>query len=151
MSQMMIVILFSAALLIVASLSFYAGKLLWQLKRQEKRQQQARQKRIDNITSSIHVIAKAMEQQQCDLSEGCIRLCNLLPAIPLEKLPDYPSVYPSIYTLYRKVEDMPTHKAREQLSKKERLKQDYQRAEWEAELETAILPELAKLKSFSTD
>ncbi|TDF36245.1 DUF2489 domain-containing protein [Alteromonadaceae bacterium M269] len=145
----MMILLISLAILIIAGLSFYAGKLLWQLKQQNERQQQARNKRIETITDSIHVIAKAMEQQQCDLSEGCIRLCNLLNAIPSESPADYPSLYPNVYELFHKVEHMPTHKAREALPKKERLRQDIQRAEWESELETAILPELAKLKQFN--
>lgn len=151
MSQTLLILSFAFAVLIIAGLGFYAGKLLWQLKQQNKRQALARQKRIDSITESIQVIAKAMEQQQCDLSEGCIRICNLLPAIPSENLPDYSKLYPAIYELYGKVADMPTHKEREQLAKKERMKQDLQRAEWEAELETAILPEVTQLKSFTVN
>jgi hypothetical protein len=148
MSQTMLILSFILAIVIIAGLSFYAGKLLWQLKRQNKRQALARQKRIDSITESIQVIAKAMEQQQCDLSEGCIRICNLLPAIPLNDLPDYASMYPYIHELYGKVAHMPTHKERERLAKNVRRKHDLQRAEWEAELETSILPEVGKLKSF---
>jgi hypothetical protein len=149
MSQTMLIFFFTLAVLVVAGLGFYAGKLLWELKRQNRRQELARQKRIDSITESIQVIAKAMEQQQCDLSEGCIRICNLLTAIPAKEQPDYASIYPSIYTLYGKIEHMPTHKEREQLPKKDRLRQDIQRAEWEAELETSILPEVTKLKTFN--
>ena len=145
----MMILLFILAVLIIAGLSFYAGKLLWQLKQQRNKQQQVRHTRIQTITDSIQVIAKAMEQQQCDLSEGCIRLCNLLQAMPLETPPDYPKLFPAIFDLFQKVEHMPTHKEREQLPKRERLKQDMQRAEWESELETSILPELEKLKSFS--
>jgi hypothetical protein len=151
MSTTTLVLSFALAVVIIAGLSFYAGKLLWQLKRQNKRQALARQKRIDSITESIQVIAKAMEQQQCDLSEGCIRICNLLPAIPSDNLPDYANLYPSIYALYEKVAHMPTHKEREKMAKNERKKQDLQRAEWEAELETAILPEVSKLKAFSVE
>jgi hypothetical protein len=149
MSDTLLILLICAAIIIIVGLGFYAGKLLLQLKQQKQRQAQTRLKRIDSITESVQVIAKAMEQQQCDLSEGCIRICNLLPALPMDNLPDYATNYPAIYSLYEKVAHMPTHKAREQLPKKERRKQDIQRAEWEAELETRILREVAILKNFS--
>ena len=76
-------VLSGIALLIILALGFYAGKLLFMLKQQKERQEAARQSRVATITDSIIVIAKAMEQQQCDLSEGVIRIVNLLNAIPI--------------------------------------------------------------------
>ncbi|MDM7859353.1 DUF2489 domain-containing protein [Alteromonas sp. ASW11-36] len=140
-------ILFIAlGLTIIAGLGFYAGKLLFQLKQQNERQQQARQTRIDNITQSIQTIAMAMEQQQCDFSEGAIRICNLLAAIPVIPQPDYPAMYPRIHQLYKEISHFPTHDARNALSKAERRKQDRERGQIEANHESAILKELQELR-----
>ena len=143
------VILIVAAILIIAVLGFYAGKLLFQLKQQQARQAAARQERVDNITLSIRTIALAMEQQQCDLSEGVIRLCNLLDAIPLLPQPDYPGQYPAIHGLYDAIKHYPTHEARNQLTKQERRKQDKERENIAAQYESEILKELQPLKTLT--
>lgn len=140
------ILLIAFGLTIIASLGFYAGKLLFQLKQQNERQQQARQKRIDSITQSVQTIAMAMEQQQCDLSEGAIRICNLLAALPIVPQPDYPALYPRIHQLYQEISHFPTHEARNGLSKAERRKQDREREQIEATHETAILKELQELR-----
>ncbi len=137
------------AVAIIAGLTLYAGYLLYQLYRQTQRQRAARQSRIDKITESIQTIALAVSQQQCDLSEGSIRLCILLDAIPILPQPDYRGSYPALHALYDKVKDMPTHEARKQQDKREKLKMDLQRGEWEAELESAILDEVKRLSHFS--
>ncbi|GEA09646.1 DUF2489 domain-containing protein [Alteromonas sp. KUL49] len=77
------------AALIIIGLSFYAGRLLFLLKQQKERQNSVRSKRIYNISESVHVIAMAMEQQQCELSEGVIRIVNLLNALPIDPQPDF--------------------------------------------------------------
>ena len=87
-------VLSGIALLIILGLGFYAGKLLFLLNQQKKRQEAARQSRIVNITDSVIVIAKAMDQQQCDLSEGVIRIVNLLNALPISSPPDFKAQYP---------------------------------------------------------
>lgn len=133
---------------VIAGLSVYAGKLLFLVKAQNTRQQAVRDKRIASMRSSIQTIAFAMQQQQCDLSEGVIRICNLLDALPLNPLPNYPSIYPATHALYEKVKDYPTHEARARLSKSERRAQDKEREQFESELESAILVETEALRNF---
>jgi len=135
--------------LIIIALSIYAGRLLFLLQMQKQRHQAARQKRIDNISESIQTIAFAMHQQQCDLSEGAIRICRLLEAIPLDPLPDYKEQYPALHNLFDKVKHYPTHNDRNELSKKERRGQDKEREQFESELASEILGETEKLKGFS--
>lgn len=132
--------------LIILVLGFYAGKLLFQLKSQNERQNKARQKRVDNITESIRTIALAMEQQQCNLSEGVIRLWNLLDAMPLTPQPNYQEKFPAIHSLFKQVEKFDTHDARNALPKLERRKQDKEREQLESEFESAILKEVSSLK-----
>lgn len=146
------IILLSAttvALIVIAGLAFYAGKLLFKLKEQTQRQQKARNARIETITESIQTIAFAMKQQQCNLSEGAIRLVNLLQALPLDTPVDVPVAYPSLFALYEEVKDLPTHKVRAALPKEVRMQQDKVREEHEARLESSILKEIEPLRQYS--
>ena len=147
--QNWLLIAFIAALFVILPLAFYAGRLLSQLNAQNKRQEQVRKVRLDKIEESVQVIALAIEQQQCNLSEGAIRLVNLLesaPVIPAIKCQQH---YPALYELFVLVRDLPTHEARDALPKQERRQQDKQREEHEARLESSILKEVANLKSYN--
>jgi hypothetical protein len=139
----------TVAVLIVAGLGFYAGSLLSKVKAQKDARNKKTQDRVDTITLSIQTIAKAVSQQQCNLSEASIRLYHLLEAIPVNNKPDYSHAYPSIYALYEQVKDLPTHQARKEQSKLETRKQDMKREEIEAQLESKILLEMQSLSTFS--
>ena len=115
------------ALSIVAALAFYAGSLLFKLRTQQQVRNQKNQQRIDNIAQSIQTIAKALEQQQCNLSEGCIRLFHLLEALPLQDKPDFSQQFKGLYALHAKVKDLPTHEVRKSQNKKQIKQQDLQR------------------------
>jgi hypothetical protein len=142
-------ILMALGAAIIVGLSIYAGRLLFLLKAQNERSHKARQKRIESMTVSIQTIAFAVQQQQCDLSEGAIRICRLLEAMPLDPQPDYAQHYPALHSLFDKVKEYPTHEARQALSKTERREQDKERGQIESELESKILIEVEKLKGFN--
>jgi hypothetical protein len=135
--------------IIIVALSIYAGRLVFLVKAQKSRHMAARSKRIESMTTSIQTIAFAVEQQQCDLSEGAIRICRLLEAMPIDPLPDHAKVYPALHSLFDKVKNYPTHDARQALSKKERREQDKERGQFESELESAILEEVKILKHYN--
>lgn len=145
----MIIAFFFVALSIVIGLAYYAGTLILKLRAQQKLRDEKTQQRIDNISQSIQTIAKALEQQQCNLSEGCIRLFHLLEALPLKDKPDFAQKFTGLYTLYAQVKDLPTHDARKAQSKKETKHQDLQREELESQLETKILTDVSILKTFA--
>lgn len=131
---------------IIIVLGIYAGRLLFLVNAQNNKQQAVRQKRIASMQSSIQTIAFAMQQQQCDLSEGVIRICRLLEAIPITPLPDFSSQYPATHGLFELVKNYPTHEARAALSKQERRKQDKERSQFESEFESKILKETEALR-----
>jgi hypothetical protein len=137
------------ALSIVAGLAFYAGSLLFKLRTQQQLRYQKTQQRIENISESIQTIAKALEQQQCNFSEGCIRLFHLLEALPVKDKPDFSQQFAGLYSLYNQVKDIPTHEARTAQSKKETKQQDSLREELESQLEYQILKDVAVLKTFA--
>jgi hypothetical protein len=134
---------------IVGILVFYACSLIFKLRTQRKVRNQKTQQRVDNISESIQTIAKALEQQQCNLSEGCIRLFHLLEALPVKDKPDFSQQFTGLYSLYEQVKDFPTHDVRKSQSKSETKQQDLQREELESQLEYQILKDVSVLKTFS--
>lgn len=142
-------VLIGLGAVVIVSLGIYAGQLLSKLKVQKEKQQQKREERLVNINQSIQTIAFAMLQQQCNLSEGAIRIFKILESVPIIPLPDYGAQYPALFKLYEHVKELPTHEARNQLSKKERRLQDRDREQQESELESQILHELESLRDFT--
>lgn len=134
---------------VVIPLAFYAGKLLFQLKQQNQARSKIRETRISNIVESIQTIAFAMSQQQCNLSEGAIRIVNLLESLPIPAQPDWKITYPALFNLYESVKLLPTHEARAALSRQQRAEQDQVREELETKLESKILEEVMVLKTFA--
>lgn len=133
--------------LIIAGLAVYAGKLLAQLNVQNQQQRQAANQRNQRILESINTIAMAMREDQCNLSEGAIRLTNLLNALQFAQPQNFAADYPGLYGLYDKVKDMPTHDARKQYKRNEIMRMDLQRAGFEQELEVQIKTEVTRLAS----
>lgn len=141
MSTAVILALFVGATIIVG-LAFYAGQLLYKLsaqkklivKKQAEQQQklkQSRLKRNAKLADSIHLIARAMHEQQCEFSEGCLRIWVLMSQYGFEDEQDLTTKYSGIYKMYQVVKEMPTHDARKKYTKKEIFKLDT--ARWCAE------------------
>ncbi|RUO60183.1 DUF2489 domain-containing protein [Pseudidiomarina marina] len=130
---------------IIAGLAFYAGRLLAQLKAQNQRRDQALAMRNENLHESIVTIAKAMEQGQCPLSEGALRLVVLLDLRVESNQAGYARKYPSLHDMYERIKHMPTHEARKQYPKAEIRKMDNEREGYEKELEDVILQDVRQL------
>jgi hypothetical protein len=143
------IVILLVAFAVVAVLAFYAGSLLFKLRAQQQLRNEKTQKRVDNISQSIQTIAKALDQQQCNLSEGVVRLFHLLEALPIKDKPDFSQEFKGLYSLYAQVKDLPTHEARKEQTKKVTKQQDLQREELEAQLDSQILKEVSVLKTFA--
>lgn len=130
--------------LIVLSMAFYAARLwlkIYRHNRQVKHQiKQAQAVRFEKILESVEIIAKAMLSEQCDLSEGVLRLKPLLDVLgqPLNR-------FAAMWALYETVQDMPILEARKQLKRNERMKFDLEREAKEVELAEQIKQELGVL------
>lgn len=144
MSNTTLMLLVGAAV-IVAALAFYAGRLLWQLQQQTKQQQQKKAEKEQYLRDSIVLICKAMLEQQCELSEGALRLWVLLDHLVPEHKPDPVQSYAGLHRMYQVVKDMPTHKARKQQDKELTRQQDDVRLQAEQELKEFILADTAAL------
>ena len=128
------------AVCIIVGMIGYATYLLLALQKQKKALQQARRNRINRIKESIEIIAKAMLNDDCNLSEGVLRLKMLLEPVGMSI-----RNHVTMLQLYEVVETMPTHEARKALKKNERMRLDLQRESAEAALEKNIKLELHQL------
>lgn len=144
---MLKIFLIVLAALILLSLAGYALHLMMKLKLQKRREKelieeakQAQKERYLRILDSIDVIARAMMSEQCDLSEGVLRLKPLLDVLG-RKL----SRYTAMWALYQVVENMPILDERKNLKRNERMKLDLEREAKEAELESDIKIECYQL------
>ncbi|RUO47984.1 DUF2489 domain-containing protein [Pseudidiomarina donghaiensis] len=132
-------------IVIICALAFYAGRLLGQLKQQNQRRDYALAKRNENLHESIVTIAKAMDQGQCPLSEGALRLVVLLDLRVESNEAKYATRYPALHDMYERIKHMPTHEARKQYPKQEIRKMDSEREGYEQELEDVILQDVRQL------
>jgi hypothetical protein len=137
-----------AAVLILAGLSFYLGRLLWLIHQQQLKQQQLINNKNAELTESIVLIAKAMREAQCELSEGALRIWVLLDHLQLPNKADAVQTYPGLHKMYQVVKDMPTHQARKERDKKEIRHLDHLREQAEIDLKTEILADVDKLLQF---
>lgn len=130
---------------IIGALAYYAGRLLAQLKQQNQRRSDALNQRNINLLESITTIAKAMEQGQCPLSEGCLRLVVLLDLRTESLEAAYAKRYPHIHDMYERIKHMPTHEARKKYPKQDIRKMDKEREGYEEQLEDVILNDVRQL------
>lgn len=135
--------------LVIVGLAYYAGSLLAQLRRQREIRDTAIAKRNENLYQSIETIALAMQQEQCPLSEGALRVTVLLDhlAIPERNKDEhsFEQEYPAIHDMYERIKHMPTHEARKEYPRKEIRQMDAEREGYETELEQAIQEDVARL------
>lgn len=144
------------AVVIIAALSFYAIKLLRQLAKQKQLQQQAELAREQALAShdhkvlaSVHIITRAMKEEQCDFSEGCWRLSVLLASLKMSSKLELQ--FPAIFKLYNEIKHLSILDGRKQLDKSQRMKQDYQRMTIEAELHSEIVKDLDLLQQYTVE
>lgn len=144
------------AVVIVAALSFYAGKLLRQLAKQTQLQQQAELARQQALAShdhkvlaSVNIITRAMQEEQCDFSEGCWRLSILLASLKMSS--ELELQFPAIFKLYNEIKHLSILDERKELAKSQRMKQDYQRITLEAKLHSEIVKDLDLLQQYTVE
>ena len=142
------------AVIIIAALAFYAATLLTQLKQQSVKIEQVKQeqkkalaKHDTKILSSVVIIARAMKEEQCDISEGCWRLSVLLDSLKLSD--SLSNEFPAIFELYQAIKHMPIHEERKNLAKQARMKLDFERIKAEANLAEKIKADIELLHQYA--
>jgi len=130
---------------IVLGLSVYAGMLLSQLQKQRENEREGQAKRLAYLHDSIATIALAMQQGQCPLSEGCIRIAVLLDNMPNAEQYGFAKRFPNLHEMYNRIKHMPTHDARKQFPKQEIRKMDREREALEEELAAPIQADVVEI------
>ena len=127
--------------LVIVVMAAYAAYLWLKVYRQKQQAEQAQDERSRKLAQSIDLIAMAMAQGQCNLSEGVLRLKPLIESAGL----DFGN-YPAMNKLHEVVADMPILAERRQLKRNERMKLDLIRESSEAELESEIVAEAVNMR-----
>jgi hypothetical protein len=142
-------------IVIVLALAFYAGKLLKQVAQQKEQQQQvklAQQQALNNhdkkILDSVLLITRAMQEEQCEFDEGCWRLSVLLSS--LKTMTELSVQFPAIFALYDAIKDLAILDARKVLTKKERMREDYQRLTALNTMHDSVVAELGSLHQYTS-
>ncbi|MDX3775517.1 DUF2489 domain-containing protein [Chromatiaceae bacterium AAb-1] len=139
------IILLVVVLVITLVLAIYAGRLFRLLQQQKTQQQAQDDKRISYLNESILLISKAMREEQCEYSEGALRIWVLLENLQQQTAEQRMAAYPGIYQMYLTVKDMPTHSARKNQDKKLTRQQDKIRLQAEQDLKTQIQADISRL------
>lgn len=124
-------IIYSFLGLIVFILAIYLGILLNKLRLQSqhnnkiKMQMEKKEKeRQEYLLDSLRIISLAVTQDQCEISEGCIRITKLLEEV--SHLKDNQNLK-YFFTAYEDFKEFPFLEDRKALSKQERFRQDNKR------------------------
>lgn len=124
------IIIFSLLAVTVFVLATYLGFLINKVKLQNKMNElrdreieQLRKQREQSIKESIEILARAVINEQCEISEGCIRIKKLSEIIDFNISDDLNI----INNLYEEIKHFPILDERNILSKQEKFDQDKQR------------------------
>lgn len=143
-------VLLTIATVIIVALSIIATYYLFkvhQLKKeqaeQNKQNQAAWQANQDELIKDIQFIANSMLQQQCEITEGCMRLGYLIPKVDDSEAIKH--TFKHIHNHYTETAHMPIKEAYQALNKKEQFKLDSQRFSLEAKNKQGVLEDSKKL------
>ena len=128
-----------AGLLAVALLVAFISRQFRALQDDRKRQQKAesfRRERRDSMIESIRVLAMAVEEDQIEYSEACLRIKGLLDHVAPELLEQSP--FRVFQEVHDQIQHMPTHRARQETDARFVDKMDRERLAVEEEHADAI-------------
>jgi hypothetical protein len=146
------------AALIIIGLALYASYLhirikskqkAAQIKDDEERQlaQENLDKRNNNIITDIRFIAQSLVTEQCEITEGVLRIHHLANAIDTDIMQQQQFV--TLHRHFSACENMAIKDAYKALTKKERFQQDQQRFRLEQENKEQVLAEVQLIIQYS--
>jgi hypothetical protein len=132
------------AVLILLTLSAIAAYYLAKLKKvknneeeQAKKNQEAWLSHKNELVKDIKFIANSILQEQCEITEGCMRLGYLMPKV--DESEEIQTRFGSLFDHYRATSNMPIKEAYKALTRKEQFKFDSKRLRLEAENKSGVL------------
>ncbi|AUM13938.1 DUF2489 domain-containing protein [Ketobacter alkanivorans] len=142
----------SAVVLVLAGVAAWLWYKVWRNTQQEQQMQgqlqqqqaQTEQNRIDYIHESLNVIACAVLDKQCPVTEGCIRMAVLLDNLPLDC--DTKHRFSVVFEVYNATRHIPTHSSWKALGRKQQRKFEQEMLALEREHDTAVMELMAYVK-----
>lgn len=143
-----------AGLIAIVLLAVFIRRQMGLLSENRKRQAKAeafQTNRRQDMIRSVHVIAMAVEEDQIEYSEACLRLKGLLDHLAPDLLAQSP--FRIFQEVHDQIQHMPTHRARQATETKFVEKMDRQRFEVEQKHADEIRRAATALRhhSFSSD
>lgn len=151
--SLFLIIFWLVALLILAGLGFYAWRLtrrLHAIKQQQQAEKAAAELQLRNhqqeLMQDIHFIARAMLAEQCDITEGVMRLQYLIDGLDADvwQRPELETIRQH----WQATNHMPILEAYQALSRQEQFRLDSQRLRLEDDNKNAIFKELNWLVTY---
>lgn len=128
-----------AGLLAIALLVAFIGRQFRALQNSRRRQEKAeyfQKERRDSMIESVRVLAMAVEENQVEYSEACLRIKGLLDHLAPELLDQPP--FRVFQEVHDQIQHMPTHRARQETDARFVEKMDRERLAVEQEHADAI-------------
>ena len=128
-----------SGLLAIALLVAFIGRQSRALQDSRRRQEKAesfQKERRDSMIESIRVLAMAVEENQVEYSEACLRIKGLLDHVAPELLDQSP--FRVFQEVHEQIQHMPTHRARQETDARFVEKIDRERLAVEKEHADAI-------------
>jgi len=147
-------ILLAAAIAFLIPLSGYALHLHLEAKRManqaKETHERERKKARSNLLENLEILARAIEDEQMNPTEGCLRVRVLLDLLDEggHVLREDLVIFDQIH---QKAKHLATHQAREDLPREEKEKQDQERRALEEQFEAQIKQGATALRSFCED
>ncbi|EWG98831.1 DUF2489 domain-containing protein [Halomonas sp. BC04] len=131
---------------IIAGLGAYAFTLWREVKRRRALKEDELQRAHANCLENLEIVASSLLQEQVDVTEGSWR-CKVLLEILDPELMERPAFRP-FGEVYARTQHLHTHSARKALSPRDRMREDRERLEVEAELRQPVLKAAAEVLEF---
>jgi len=152
MNSLLIFIAVGILIVLSAAAAHYSIKLR-QVKKQQTDQtlqnKHAWLEHQEELAKDIRFIANAMMQEQCEITEGCLRLIYLMDR--LDTGLQHKKEFKTLQMHYQSTSSMPHHEAYKALNKKQQIKLDQTRYELEKQNRQIILSEVTILSNYQFD
>ncbi|WP_346798144.1 DUF2489 domain-containing protein [Halomonas sp. Bachu 37] len=131
------VILLGIGLVVVAGLAAYALNLRKEVSRRERQREAEERRARENSLENLDLVVAAMLQHQVDITEGAWRCKVLLEIIDAELAKE--TAFQAFGEMYARTRHLKTHSARQELTPRERMKQDKERLAIEGEMRAEVM------------
>lgn len=109
--QLVIIVIGLVAIGILLFYIWRQARAISEHRLRQKKSEEFRAKRRDEMIESIRIIAMAVEEDQVEYSEACLRLKGLLDHVAPDLLEKSP--FRVFQEVHDKIQHMPTHRARQ--------------------------------------